>query len=83
MVEKEKTHRSVSKKRVQEFISMARKAGLKSLKVGEIEFELNPVSSMSAKLDKPMKAAETVSQELMPTDEDLLNWSVPDFSQSP
>ncbi len=82
MVEKEKMHRSVSKKRVQEFISMARKAGLRSLKVGEIEFELNPLSTFNAKVDKSKKPTETVNQELMPSDDELLHWSTPDFSQT-
>jgi hypothetical protein len=68
MVEK---HRAASKKRVQELILMARKLGLKHLKVGEIEFELNPISAVSASVDKKKKPAETVSDS-MPTDDELL-----------
>ena len=74
-----KTHRSVSKKRVQEFITMARKLGLKSLKVGEIEFELSPVSTLKAVVDKAPKRTQAKTEDITPTDDELLYWSGPDF----
>lgn len=75
MVEK---HRGASKKRVQELILMARTLGLKHLKVGEIEFELNHVSASSSSIDKRSKGTET-EEDTMPTDDEFLFHSVENF----
>ncbi len=71
--------RSASRKRIQELIRLAQRAGLKRLKVGEIELELGPVSRMNS-VDKADKETETKT-EAPPTDEELLNWSAPMFDQ--
>lgn len=73
-----KQERAVSSRRVKELISIAQKAGLKHLKVGEIELEFGPQSRLHSSVDKPSKLPET-KVETLPTDEELLNWSSPHF----
>jgi hypothetical protein len=77
----DKQTRATSKKRVQEFIKMARSMGLKSLKVGEIEFELYPQSTTKPLIDKRSKKTQTELDDT-PTDDEFLNWSVPQYAEA-
>ena len=68
----------MSSRRVKELILIAQKAGLKHLRVGEIELEFGPQSRVNSSIDKPAKGIET-KVEQAPSDEELLNWSSPHF----
>lgn len=75
---KEKITRSASSKRVRELISLAEKAGLLRLKVGEVEFEFGTKPRTASVIDKPSNPIETVSERI-PTDEEFLDWSSPHY----
>ena len=68
-----KLTRSISSKRLTALINVARKSGLKRLKVGDVEFELGvapqPVDKKSIEPEPEV--------ERMPTEDEMLNWSTP------
>lgn len=74
---KETQKRRMSDNRIFKLIEGARKRGVKRLKIGEIEFELN---ELQAEVDNRTFTPETGTQgDKMPTGDELLFYSTPQY----
>jgi hypothetical protein len=78
---KEKIARGASKKRVQDLIQLARKYGIKHLKVGEIEFTLLPDSIGEPSIDNKAEPNQTEDDSNSPTDEEFLFMSTGHYDE--